>query len=272
MNMKHLQGKTILITGASSGIGKATAIAAAKAGMRVALVARGLEALEATARLIHDAGGKAIAIPCDVCDDENVQTLFEQTLEKLGPLDVMFANAGYGIFGRIEETTDQQIRDMFETNFYGTVRCIKQAVPIMRNQQHGHILICSSACSEISLPMYGYYGATKAAQDSIAGSLRAELSDTKINVSSVHPIGTYTGFFDQVAKHAGKDSVGLNTPDAMMQKPEHVANKILKCIAKPKPEVWPHWPTRYGVALATAFPSLARYALKKMYNRPRKLS
>ena len=267
MNIKHLQGKSILITGASSGIGKAVALAAAKAGMRVALAARGLEALEALAQQINDGGGKAIAIPCDVCDVQNVQTLFEQTLENFGQLDVCFANAGYGIFGRIEETTDQQIRDMFETNFFGTVRCLKQAVPIMRKQGHGHILVCSSACSEISLPMYGYYGATKAAQDSIAGALRAELSDTKIEVSSVHPIGTHTGFFDQVAKHAGKDSVGLNTPEAMMQKPEYVAKKILKCIAKPHPEVWPHWPTRYGVALATAFPGLAKYALKKMYHR-----
>jgi short-subunit dehydrogenase len=274
MNRKHLAGKTILITGASSGIGKATAIACAQAGMRVALAARGLEALEQTAAQINAmqtaGGGQAIVIPCNVCDDQSVQLLFEQTLEAFGKLDVMFANAGYGLYASIEDTTDHQLRDMFETNFYGTVRCVRQALPIMRQQNRGHILICSSACSEISLPMYGYYAATKAAQDSLAGALRAELTSTHIKVSSVHPIGTYTDFFNQVAVKAGKESVGLNTPDAMMQKPEHVAKCILKCIANPrnpKPEVWPHLPTRIGVALCTAFPGLAARALRKMHQR-----
>ncbi|MBL4700216.1 MAG: SDR family NAD(P)-dependent oxidoreductase, partial [Phycisphaeraceae bacterium] len=154
-----------------------------------------------------------------------------------------------------------------ETNFYGTVRCVKEALPIMKKQGSGHILICSSACSEISLPMYGYYAATKAAQDSLAGALRAELCETKINVSSVHPIGTYTEFFNQVAVKAGKADVGLNTPDSLMQQPEHVAKQILKCMAKPCPEVWPHLPTRFGIAMATAFPKLGAMALRKMFKR-----
>jgi short-subunit dehydrogenase len=269
MNIRHLAGKTILITGASSGIGKATAMACAAVGMRVVLSARGLDALEQTQEQIKQQGGDAIVIPCDVCDDESVTTLFEQTLEQVGRLDVMFANAGYGLFASIEDATDQQIRDMFETNFYGTVRCLKQSIPIMKKQNGGQIIICASACSEISLPMYGYYAATKAAQDSLAGALRAELTGLHIAVSSVHPIGTYTNFFNQVADRAGKDSVGLNTPDAFMQKPEHVANCILKNIArsKPKPEVWPHWPTRLALGAATACPAISAWALRRMHKR-----
>lgn len=269
MNLTHLKDKTILITGASSGIGKATALACAKAGMRVVLSARGLDALEETASQITQQGGVAHVIPCDVTRDESVATLFEEALELVGRLDVMYANAGYGLFASIENTTDSQLRDLFETNFFGTVRCINQALPIMRKQGGGHIIICSSACSEISLPMYGYYASTKAAQDSLAGALRAELTGTGIHVSSVHPIGTYTNFFQEAAKQAGKANVGLNTPDAFMQKPEQVAACILKNIArsKPKPEVWPHWPTRFGVALCTAFPRLAVKALKKMNQR-----
>ncbi|HAI12177.1 MAG TPA: hypothetical protein DCM28_10770 [Phycisphaerales bacterium] len=277
MNTQHLKGKTILITGASSGIGKATAIACAKAGMRVVLSARGLDALEQTAAQINMAkdafgdtsgGGDAIIIPCDVCDDDSVQTLFEQTLDAVGKIDVLYANAGYGLFASIEDTADKQIRDIFETNFYGTVRCVNQALPIMRKQGGGHIIICSSACSEISLPMYGYYAATKAAQDSMAGAMRAELAGTEIHVSTVHPIGTYTDFFNQVSNKAGKD-VGLNTPDSLMQTPEHVAKCILKNIArsKPKPEVWPHWFTRLGVSLCTAFPGLGAKVTRKMHQR-----
>lgn len=270
MNLKHLAGKSILITGASSGIGKATAIACAHAGMRVVLAARGIESLEATERQISHEGGQAIVIPCNVCEDASVRTLFEQAIEHLGRIDVMFANAGYGLAVSIADTTDQQIRDIFETNFYGTVRCVRNVLPIMQKQGAGHILICSSACSEISLPMYGYYAATKAAQDSLAGALRAELTGTNIHVTSVHPIGTSTNFFNQVAIRAGKDSVGLNTPDAMMQTPQHVAKCILKCIANtrnPKPEVWPHWPTRFALGLCTAFPRLAAMALRKMNKR-----
>ncbi|MAX25720.1 MAG: hypothetical protein CMJ19_14575 [Phycisphaeraceae bacterium] len=269
MNTRHLAGQSILITGASSGIGQATAMACAASGMRVVLAARGLDALEQTAQHIQQQGGDATVIPCDVCDDDSVTTLFEQTIEQVGKLDVMFANAGYGLYASIEDATDQQIRDMFETNFYGTVRCLKQSIPIMKKQGGGHIIICSSACSEISLPMYGYYAATKAAQDSLAGALRAELTGTHIAVSSVHPIGTYTAFFNRVADKAGKDSVGLNTPDAFMQKPEHVAKCILKNIArsKPKPEVWPHWPTRLGLGLTTAFPRVSAWALRRMHKR-----
>lgn len=270
MNTQHLKGKTILITGASSGIGQATAMACAQAGMRVVLCARGLDALEQTAAQINalPGGGEATVIPCDVRDDESVQTLFEQALDAVGKLDVVYANAGYGLFASIEHTTNEQVRDIFETNFFGTVRCVNQALPIMHKQGSGHIIICSSACSEISLPMYGYYAATKAAQDSIAGALRAELIGTGIHVSSVHPIGTYTDFFNQVSVKAGKD-VGLNTPDALMQKPEYVAKCIVKNIArsKPKPEVWPHWLTRLGLALCTALPRFGAKVTGKMYKR-----
>ena len=116
--------------------------------------------------------------------------------------------------------------------------------------------------------MYGYYAATKAAQDSMAGAMRAELAGTEIHVSTVHPIGTYTDFFNQVSNKAGKD-VGLNTPDSLMQTPEHVAKCILKNIArsKPKPEVWPHWFTRLGVSLCTAFQGLGAKVTRKMHQR-----
>ena len=117
MNTRHLAGQSILITGASSGIGQATAMACAASGMRVVLAARGLDALEQTAQHIQQQGGDATVIPCDVCDDDSVTTLFEQTIEQVGKLDVMFANAGYGLYASIEDATDQQIRDMFETNF-----------------------------------------------------------------------------------------------------------------------------------------------------------
>ncbi len=264
----NLTDQTILITGASSGIGKATALACAQAGMHVAVVARRADRLNEVAKEIQSLGRETLVIACDVQSDEQVHAAFQTTLQHWPHLDAVFANAGYGLFETIEKTTDEQIRDIFETNFYGTLRCIQQAIPIMKQQATGgHLLLCASACSEISLPGYGIYAATKAAQDSLGGALRAELAHTPINVTTVHPIGTYTEFFPNVSARAGVDDVGLNTPSLFMQRPEKVAKAIVRCLRKPKPEVWPAPMTRFGLALTTAFPSLAAMVLGRMASR-----
>lgn len=257
MATKDLQGRVILITGGSSGIGAATAIACAKAGMDVALGARRVDRLEQVAQQIRNMGRRAIVQACDVTKDDDVQQLVDLTLQTYGRLDVAYANAGYGQFASILRMSDQDIRAMFETNFYGTLRVMRAAAkPMIKNAQ-GHLIICSSAASEISIPMFGIYAATKAAQDSVAGALRAELFRKGVDVSSVHPIGTTSEFF-QSAGVAVTASGGLpNTPAMMTQTPEQVAAAILRCIRKPRAEVWPSRMTRFGVALTTAFPGLA---------------
>jgi len=254
--------RVIVIAGASSGIGAATAIECGKMGMKVVLAARRIDKLKAVADRV---GPSAISIECDVTKDEDVQRLVDQTIEKCGRLDVMFANAGYGLFAPVLETTEQEMRDIFETNFWGTIRCIQKAAPVM--QRGGHIVICSSGASEISVPFYGFYAATKAAQDSIGGALRAELTDRGIFVTTVHPVGTKTSFFDVVTEVSREAGHGLNTPAPMVQTPEHVARRIAKCLRRPRPEVWPSNGARFGVAIMTAFPRLCSIVLLKMMRR-----
>ena len=111
--------------------------------------------------------------------------------------------------------------------------------------------------------MYGAYAATKAAQDAIASALRAELHEQGIAVTSVHPIGTNTEFHQRVRDQNHNPAVKPNTPDAVRQSPEHVAQCILRAIRRPQAEVWPSLPSRLGVGIAAAFPGLAAWGLRQ---------
>jgi short-subunit dehydrogenase len=274
MPKRELRDKVFAITGASSGIGAATAIEAARAGMHVALAARRTDKLEEVAKQIEALDRKALRVACDVDRDEDVKSFIEQTRRELGRHDAVFANAGYGIYGRVLDTTDAQLRAMFETNFYGTMRVLWAAVPVFVEQGHGHVLICSSAASKVGPPFYGPYAATKAAQESVASALRAELTGKRnIFVTTVHPIGTRTEFSDRVRAELGDEKAKMksNTPDMFRQPVERVSRAIIKCMRKPhpEPEVWPHLPTRFMLALIDAFPRLGEWGLKRHYKRLR---
>lgn len=260
---RDLQNKTIAITGASSGIGAATAIACAQAGMNVVLAARRKDRLNEIATRVEALGRRAVVCAGDVRRDDDMEAMVDAAKQQFGQLDVVFANAGYGLFASVMDTTDEQMRDIFETNYFGTLRTIRAAVPVMREtSEQGHILICTSAASEIAIPMYGGYSATKAAQDSIGGALRAELASTNIAVSTVHPIGTRTEFFDVVRGNSVNPGEGLNTPSALMHSSEKVARTVVRCLRKPRTEVWPSVGTRLGVALTTAVPALGAWSIR----------
>jgi short-subunit dehydrogenase len=268
---RDLRGQVIVIAGASSGIGAATARACARAGMDVVLGARRVDRLAEVAKQVEGCGRRALVCACDVRRDADVQGLVDAAVGQFGKLDVMFANAGYGLCAPTLEATDQQVRDIFETNFYGTLRCIRAAVPVMRRQGHGHVVICSSAASEVAPPLYGAYAATKAAQDSVASALRAEMSVEGIDVSSVHPIVTASEFFavvDRISSHPGKEA---GMPGAARQSVEHVADCIVRCLRRPRAKVWPSLPTRLGVGIAAAFPSLAAWGLRQHMRKVQKL-
>lgn len=263
---RDLRQRVILITGASSGIGAAVARACATAGMRVVLTARRLERLEAVAQEITSAGGQALPLVCDVRQDDDVQRAVARTVDHFGALHAVYANAGYGIYGSIMDTPEAQHRDLMETNYYGTLRTLRAALPALETTapRQGHMIVCASACSEIALPMYGHYAASKAAQDLLAGALRIELEERGIAVSTVHPIGVRTEFFAVAAQTAGRQDIGYNTPAYLMHSPRRVARAILRCLRRPCPEVWPSVAARFGVALTTAFPRLAVWSLRNM--------
>jgi len=271
--MPHdLTNKLIIITGASSGIGAATGVACARAGMDVVLAARRVEKLEAVADEIRGLGRRALAVACDVNRDEDVIGLFEKAWDEFGRIDVAFANAGYGLFSTVMDTDLQTHRDIFETNYYGTLRMVRAAVPYLTRTADGlkQLLICSSVVSEIGIPMFSAYCATKAAQDSVAGAMRAELADEGIYVTSVHPVGTSTEFGQQAREHSADNAASKrasNTPKFFEQTAGHVANKIVGSLRRPRPEVWPSPLARYAAALTTVSPRLTAWMMRRHMRR-----
>jgi NAD(P)-dependent dehydrogenase (short-subunit alcohol dehydrogenase family) len=268
-----LTGKPIVITGASSGIGAATALACARAGMPVAVGARRVDKLDRVVRSIQRAGGRAIAVPTDVSDPEQCAALIQETAARFGTVYGVFANAGYGEEIAVDVMSDQGLRAMFETNFFGSLNIVRPALSLMRQSpgpSRGHVLICSSCLARMTLPYYGAYSATKAAQAHIARAMKFELEPEGIHVSSIHPIGTRTEFFEQVEKVAGKTQLISHSPDAFMQSPEFVARKVVACLRRPRAEVWTGLQggfVRFGMSVCTMFPHMGNFVLRGMVKR-----
>ncbi len=255
----------ILITGASSGIGLATALACARIGMPVALAARRKDRLDEAVTKIMQSGGKAIAIRCDVVSKADCDEALRQTVGTFGSVYAIFANAGYGYEAPVATMDESKLRDIFEVNFYGSLNIIRAALPHLLANRAGHVLWCSSGLSKISLPNFAAYSATKAAQDHFGRALRIEILGTGVHSSTVHPITTETEFSTGVEAASGKSRGTLRTPRSARQSAETVADAVVKCLRSPKGEVWTSFSARASLALATLFPELADRVLAKRH-------
>jgi NAD(P)-dependent dehydrogenase (short-subunit alcohol dehydrogenase family) len=249
----RLQGAVVAVTGASSGIGRETALAFAREGARLALAARRLERLEALAEAIRAAGSEALVMAADVAERDAVRRFLEATLERYGRLDVLVNNAGYGVRGRVEETPPEQFRRLMEVNYLGTVYGCQLAVPIMRRQGRGVIINVSSVVGHRALPAGGAYAATKAAQVSLTEALRGELRGSGVAACSVHPIGTATEFGEVADRESGRAGGGGVGPE---QPALAVARAIVACARRPRPEVYPFPAARLLVWLNALAPGL----------------
>lgn len=269
---RELNGLPIAITGASSGIGAATALECARAGMPVAVAARRADRLEALVQQIVREGGRAIAVPMDVDRAEDNERLVARTAETFGSVYAVFANAGYGFEGTMLDTPEQDLRAIFETNYFASITLARAALPHMRRAGRGHILMCSSCLALLPMPWYGHYSATKSAQHHAARAMDVELRDVGIRVSSVHPVGTRTEFFDTAAARTpgGKTSLlDRSTSGMFMQPPERVARAVVRCLRRPRPEVWTSLPARLGFLLAGMMPGATNRILGAMATRKR---
>ena len=216
---KDLSGLPIAITGASSGIGRATAIACARAGMPVALMARREGPLREAADAVETEGVRASVFVGSVDVPGASEAFIKQAEADLGPLHAVFANAGYGAERETLAMTAADLRTMFEVNFWASLRLAQCVTPGMIERGRGHVLFCSSCLSKIGLPRYASYCASKACQDHFARALRHELRPAGVHVSSVHPIGTKTAFFDAAAARSG----GRPPPDGPVDRGVHAA-------------------------------------------------
>ena len=228
--MKNLQNSKIIITGASSGIGEATALALAPHNVNLLLVARNAENLDAVVQKIKAISPDCptpVVVACDVTKDEDVHMMVETCRIIFGCADVLINNAGYGVYGASELTSLDDFRDVMEINFYGPLRCTYGLLPLMKKCNQGHIINVASVAACYGIPYLGAYGASKAALASINQSLRAELFNTDIEISIVYPGYTDTSFFEN-EKRIG----AAIRPEKPYMSPREVAESILNIIIK----------------------------------------
>jgi NADP-dependent 3-hydroxy acid dehydrogenase YdfG len=207
-----------LITGASSGIGEATARAASEAGYRLVLAARRTELLE---RLADELGGgrQALAVRCDVSEWSEQEALVARALEAFGRIDVVFANAGFGATRGFLESTPEHWRSMVLTNVYGAALTIRAALPSLK-ETRGHFLLTGSVAGRRAMPG-SLYSATKWAVTAMGESLRQEVDGTGVRVTVVEPGMVDTAFFD--APVTDRDPL----------RPEDVARAVMFAVSQP---------------------------------------
>jgi NADP-dependent 3-hydroxy acid dehydrogenase YdfG len=187
MSTDFLRDKVAIVTGASSGIGRATALALAKAGACVALAARREAALDELAQEIEELGGKPLVLPADVTQQEEVEALVQKVLSKWGHVDILISNAGEYIRSPIVHLDPADLRRSMDVNYFGGVYCIKAVLPPMIAQGRGHILAVTSMDGKIGLPPDAPYVSAKFAMTGFLEVLRQEVSDHGIAVTNVLP-------------------------------------------------------------------------------------
>lgn len=232
--------KTIFITGASRGFGKLWTEAFLKRGDKVVATARNIQSLE---NLANEYPKNFLPLELDVTNREDCFATIKKAHEYLGVLDVVINCAGYGLFGAVEETSDEDTRNLMETNFFGLVWVTKASLPIMRQQGKGHIIQVSSLLGVNPLPLMGMYSASKFAVEAFSETLAMEVKDFGIKVTIVEPNGYATEFTSVSAVHADsmeeygplKTAVFAGFSDDAFGVPEATVKAVCKLIDSPEP-------------------------------------
>lgn len=195
---RRLIVKTWFVTGATRGLGHAWIKAALERGDRVAATGREINRLDGLATRF----GKALLpIRLDITDRDPVFAALSQAKAEFGHLDVIVANAGYGLFGTIEETNEREARAQFETNVFGTLWTVQAAIPLLRAQQGGHVMITTSVAGVITFPTAGIYNATKWATEALGETLAKETAEFGIRVTLIEPGSFATDWNGPSASH-----------------------------------------------------------------------
>lgn len=257
--------RVIAITGASAGIGRATAVRLARDGAAVAICARRADVLQAAANDVAAAGGQVLPIVADVTSEADMTRFAAAAVERFGRLDVMICNAGFGVAGAIDDITADQMRQLVDVNYMGTFHAARAALTAFRRQGAGHLIVISSIVGKRGVPYMGAYAATKFAQVGMAECLRAEVAGTPIHVTNVYPVSTETEFFDVMSRATGATVTRAFGP---RQEASVVANAIARAIARPVPEVYPHAQSRALVWLNAVAPGFCDRIVKRFGRKP----
>jgi short-subunit dehydrogenase len=256
--LKNYSGRNVLITGASSGIGRLLALRIAAKGARVALVARRRDELEALAEEIRAGGGEAVVLVCDVADREQALAAAGRALEKLGSIDLLVNNAGYGRHCRFLDWDLDDMERMMRVNYLGTLYFTKALLPAMVEAGRGWLVFVASAAGRIAPGDETAYAASKHAMVGLASALSLEVEDAGVHVLTVCTGAINTPLFDEEAL-ARLPEVARKR----MAEPEDLVDAIVDALARGKRDLtFPRWIASAYVAQALA-PSFTRRQVKK---------
>ena len=234
-----MNSKVWLITGASRGLGRVWAEAALERGDKVTATAR---TVEAVADLKERYGDAVLPLALDVTNAAQVPRVVQQAFEHFGRMDVLVNNAGYSLIATAEEATDEQVYDVFNANYFGVVRVLRAALPLLRKQGSGHILGVSSSLGITPLPMIGFYSATKAAIEALHETMAKEIEQFGIKLTIIEP-GAYATDFGKSATRAESMDAYADFRRQFMAglsglergKPEATADAVLQVVDAEQP-------------------------------------
>lgn len=259
---RHLQGRRILITGASSGIGKALAQKLAPLGARLVLAARSEDKLKALADSLP---GGAIVMPTDVTKEEDRQRVLDRAVDELGGLDVLINNAGVASWAHFADSTEAINRQIMEVNFFAPAELIRKAIPILVNGTEPAIVNVASMCGRRAMPAWSEYSASKYALCGLTEALRGELARFDIDILLIIPGLTSSEFSQHFLRSDGKAKIEYDKG----MPPDYVADRIIRSLQKNKTETWIGSDCNWMLRVNRWFPRFVDYMLarkvKKLY-------
>jgi short-subunit dehydrogenase len=256
----------MLVTGASSGIGEATARLFAREGYRVAIGARRRDRLETLASEIQANGGQALPVAADLTRLEDIQSLVKTTLDHYGQIDVLLNNAGSGRLDWLENLDPvKDIEAQLRINLVAVIQTAREVLPHMIQRRSGYIVNMASMAGQVATPTYTVYAASKFAVRGFTEALRREVGVYGIHVSAIYPGGVRTEF----SEHTGdKRKTGRTTPASLRLDAAEVAQAVLSIVRRPRRGLVIPWPMRFFVWLNVLFPGLVDYLIERKFTRP----
>jgi len=259
---RTLDKKRILLTGASSGIGAVLASMLTKEGANLVLLARRKERLQEIAEQISKQYGndrKIVLIDGDVTDPDVRQRAIQSAVEQLGGLDILINNAGVGAMARIEDTTQETLRRVFEVNFFSLFELTQLALPHLKQGTEPMVVNLSSIVGLRGVPHYGVYGSAKFAVTGLSESIRAEFSKYGIDVLLVCPGTTETEFFDVLHQSTSKPKLPIHRPVTS----EYVSTRIVRAMKQGKHKIIPYFPAVLLDKLNRLCPQFVDWIMKR---------
>jgi short-subunit dehydrogenase len=244
------KNKVVLITGASSGIGKETAMQFAKKGAHVVIVARRKQKLEELSHDLKKLTATILFFECDVSDKFQVERMSKLVLEKFGSIDILVNNAGFAIYGSFSDLTVEEVESQMATNYFGMIYCTKNFLPTMIAKKSGHIVNVASVAASFGLPGIASYCASKFAMLGFSEGLKHELKSTGVEITVVSPIMVRTNFFDHPSFKKMPKYSPISLSDAT------VAKAILRAANSSRLEIIVPFVVRVAVWMKNTFPYL----------------